>query len=205
MRSQSGISWSEQEEEILRSEYGIASLGSLAERLGRSVSAVKSRARRIGVRGNPGVRPTHGATKSPEHMAWCAMRSRCRDSDSQSYDNYGGRGIAVCERWLKFENFLADMGPRPTPKHSIDRINNDGNYEPANCRWATKYQQDNNRRTNRMLEYAGLCLTISEWSRRVNISWSAIDTRLERGWSVEEALTVRPRRSNRIRKGTPSN
>lgn len=89
----------------------------------------------------------HGKAKSPEHNAWRHMRSRCYNPNGRNYKNWGGRGITVCERWLEsFENFYADMGDRPTPKHSLDRINVNGNYEPSNCRWATTKEQRINQR-----------------------------------------------------------
>lgn len=90
---------------------------------------------------------THGQSKLAEYFVWKTMKARCRNPKNLEFKNYGGRGIKVCDRWLNsFEAFLGDMGRRPTPAHSIDRINNDGNYEPGNCRWATWKQQAANRR-----------------------------------------------------------
>jgi hypothetical protein len=87
---------------------------------------------------------------SPEYNAWLAMRARCRHPGNPNFKNYGARGITVCERWEIFENFFADMGSRPSPKHSLDRIDNDGNYEPSNCRWATPKEQMNNVRGRKL-------------------------------------------------------
>ena len=84
--------------------------------------------------------------KTPEYQTWCRMMKRCYTPSDPRYHYYGGRGISVCMRWHSYPSFFSDMGPRPSPKHSIDRINNDGNYEPGNCRWATALQQQNNRR-----------------------------------------------------------
>ena len=92
-------------------------------------------------------RLTHGMTKSPEFYIWRTMKARCGNPKSQSYKHYGGRGIKVCDRWTEsFSNFLSDMGERPNPELQIDRINNDGDYTPSNCRWATRSEQQLNKR-----------------------------------------------------------
>jgi hypothetical protein len=102
----------------------------------------------------PGANKTHGGRKTPEYRCWTAMNTRCFNRNNAAFQAYGGRGISVCDRWSDFAMFLADMGPRPSLHHSIDRIDNDGDYEPANCRWATQAEQ--NRNTSVALRFIAL-------------------------------------------------
>jgi hypothetical protein len=133
----------------------------------------------------------HGCTNTPEFIAWVHIKQRCYNKKDKRYDDYGGRGIKVCDRWLKsFDFFLEDMGLRPIDCSSIDRIDVNGNYEPDNCRWANQTTQANNTRSNRRIEFNGLSLTVSEWGRATGIKSSVIRDRIDRyGWTIEEALT----------------
>lgn len=132
---------------------------------------------------------THGMCRTPEYNAWASMRQRCYDPSCVTYPHYGGRGIVVCERWLLFENFFADMGPRPSRRHSLDRKDVNGNYEPANCRWATRIEQARNRRNNTFVTFCGRTQSISAWAEELSISQYMIAKRLRRGWPPERALT----------------
>lgn len=132
----------------------------------------------------------HGGTYAPEYASWCDMKSRCNNPNNVSFDNYGGRGISVCERWDKYQNFISDMGNRPTLKHTLDRIDNDGNYEPSNCRWATRKEQQRNRRTNHIIEFNGESKNITDWSNDLGIKLTTLIGRLDRGWSIEKTLTT---------------
>lgn len=138
----------------------------------------------------------HGLRHTPEYYAWNNMLERCRNPRNRKWPTYGGRGIAVCARWFTFENFLADVGPRPSRAHSIDRKDNDGHYEPGNCRWATSREQNQNLRTNRRIEYAGETLCVSAWARRRGISKSTLTHRVNAGWPLSMALgqSADPRR-----------
>ncbi|MBU4609152.1 hypothetical protein IMZ29_00855 [Achromobacter sp. GG226] len=115
------------------------------------------------------------------------MKGRCDRASDDAFDNYGGRGISYDKSWSSFEAFLADMGDAPDGM-SLDRIDVNGNYEKANCRWATRIQQQNNMRTNRHVEHDGRRLTIAEWARETGLAPHVIRKRLNKGWSVEAAL-----------------
>lgn len=129
---------------------------------------------------------THGLSHTPEHNAWEAMKQRC-----SSRVHYTSRGIKVCDRWLhSFENFLKDMGPRPSPRHSIDRKNNNGDYEPGNCRWATHTEQMQNTRRTKRFEFNGANKTITEWANEVGMRRETLRARLKNGWSIKEAITT---------------
>lgn len=131
----------------------------------------------------------HGLAGTPTYKIWKDMRKRCNNKTSTSYRNYGGRGIRVCYRWGKFQNFLADMGERPLG-YSIDRINYNGNYNPSNCRWANRIQQNNNSRQNVFITYNNECLTIGQWAARIGIKYNVLYMRLnEHKWPIERALT----------------
>jgi len=138
-----------------------------------------------------GRKPVHGLTLTPEYRAWQALRLRCTNPANKAYPRYGGRGIKVYDRWLKsVENFVADMGLKPSPAHEIDRIDNNGNYEPGNCRWVTREENCRNRRSNRFVEHAGNRLTLAEWSQRTGLRPDLIADRIDRGWTPEAAIST---------------
>lgn len=136
-----------------------------------------------------GSNRSHGKINTPEYKAWGGMKARCYNENIKNFGDYGGRGIVVCDRWLNsFENFYKDMGDRPTPKHSIDRIENDRGYSKENCRWATRKEQCENRRSNIFIEKDGIRLTVSQWAVKLNIEAATIHARVKRGISVEQQL-----------------
>lgn len=124
-----------------------------------------------------------------EYNVWNKLKRRCR-----SNVNYTGR-IAVCQKWLdSFTAFLSDMGPIPSQKHTIERLNNDGDYRPGNCVWATRAEQARNRRTNRRFTFAGQTLTLMDWASKLGIKYNTLWGRLDLGWTVRRALTTKPGR-----------
>lgn len=133
---------------------------------------------------------THGHSSGITYICWQQMWARCTNSRHKGWKNYGGRGISVCKRWRKFENFLEDMGEKQ-PRASIDRINNNGNYEPGNCRWANAIQQANNCRTNRWLEINGQRMTVSQAAVMFGLPSSTVFSRLSRGESQERLFRKR--------------
>ena len=117
------------------------------------------------------------------------MVYRCTNPSHKDYLSYGGRGISVCQRWLKFENFLEDMGARPKG-FSLERINNNGNYCPSNCKWATRKEQQRNTRSNRILEHDGKRMCLAEWAEELGINHRTLRSRLQRGWTISETLST---------------
>ncbi len=152
----------------------------------------------------------HGATgsgnRAPEYRAWSVAKNRCCNANNKDYHNYGERGIKMCREWLHdYPAFLEHIGPRPTQpegkiEYSLDRINNDGNYEPGNVRWAVMKQQSRNRRNNRIIKFNGEALCVTEWAERLGINTSTLFMRLEDGWTVERALTQPLQPQNHSRK-----
>ena len=144
----------------------------------------------------------HGLIKTSEYFAWSGMRERCFNKNNQSYERYGGRGITVCERWQGrdgFTNFLADMGQKPTPGHTIERRDNNGNYEPGNVRWATRKEQARNTRRNRLITSGGETKCLHEWAEVSGINPFTILRRLKVGWPVELAISKKARGNGRRR------
>ncbi len=152
------------------------------------------------------VRPwaAHGhapdGAASPEYRAWTGMVTRCTNDRRACWKNYGGRGIGVCDRWRSFPPFLEDMGPKPSPRHSLDRINNDGNYEPGNCRWATQRQQVRNSRHVRLYTWNGETKTLTEWSVGAPVLYRTFVHRVVTlGWDIGRARSApKNTRTNRV-------
>jgi hypothetical protein len=136
----------------------------------------------------------HSLTGTPEYMVFANMKTRCGNPNIVQYSDWGGRGIRICDRWLDpdtgFANFYADMGPRPSDTHTIDRRDNDGDYCPENCRWATRFEQNRNQRSNVMLTYNGKTQCAADWARELGLPKATVSRRIKAGWTVERALTV---------------
>lgn len=138
---------------------------------------------------------THGRSRHhsscSSYCLWAGMIQRCTNPNHTAYRNYGGRGVSVCERWRSYENFFADMGPRPDGM-TLDRIDNELSYSPTNCRWATRGEQNSNKSNNRLLHHDGIQLSIAQWAARKNLRPYTLYSRLRRGWSPAEAIETPP-------------
>lgn len=140
---------------------------------------------------------SHGMSHTPEWNIWIGMRDRCSNPNAEKWHRYGGRGIFVCDEWsTSFENFFADMGPRPSNKHSVERIDNDGPYAPWNCVWSTPKNQANNTSRTKFLTYLGVTKPLAVWCEELCLNYKTVRARLDRGWSTEDALSV-PRIDNK--------
>lgn len=133
--------------------------------------------------------PKHDPATKPTLSVWSGMRQRCENPNSPAFPKYGGRGITVCERWRDFEKFVEDMGLRP-PGMTIERADNDGNYSPENCRWATRAEQNRNKRNNVRLTWNGETKCVAQWAASTGINLGTLWGRIRKGWTIEKALTT---------------
>ena len=157
-----------------------------------------TRCKACSVKSRGDKRRTHGCSvafkdKEPEkfrvYSVWRAVKSRCTNPKDKRYADYGGRGIKVCDSWDgSFESFLGDMGMRPTKYHQIDRINNDGNYEPSNCRWVTRKENSRNKRNTVILTINDTERPLTEWAEKSGVAASTIEARVKRGWTHDRAV-----------------
>jgi len=132
---------------------------------------------------------THGMSGTRTHGAWTSMKQRCQNPKFKSYHNYGGRGIKVCERWLVFGNFFEDMGECP-PRLELDREDNDGDYEPGNCRWATSKENNRNKRKTVFVEFRGESKPLVEVAEMMGICRNVLKNRTKSGWDIETAVST---------------
>lgn len=138
--------------------------------------------------------------RTPEYGTWIKIRERCAKPGTRNFADYGGRGITVCERWLVFENFLADMGERPSDLHSIERKDNSAGYSPNNCVWATRTEQARNRRSNHVLLMGGESMSAAAWAERTGLDSLTILARVRRGWTHDAAISTPLLRLSRRRR-----
>lgn len=136
--------------------------------------------------------PTCGTKYKGAYMVWIGIKSRCLNPKAPNYENYGGRGIGICDRWKNsYENFIADVGERPSMKHTLDRVDNDGDYEPGNVRWATRREQLSNTRRSVLVTWNGETKTVAEWADQMGITRQSLYRRVKL-WSLEDAMTRPP-------------
>jgi hypothetical protein len=181
-----------------KNKHPCADCGAPALKASKRCQSCDREWRRVEMSKNP-VRLRHGYAKSgqhrPEYYIWTSMIQRCTNPNAQEFAVYGGRGIKVCERWRVFDNFLADMGSRPEgayesgrAKYTLERKNNDGDYTPKNCVWATYTQQARNRQRARMITYRGKTQPLVVWVEELGLDYKAAHRRLDRGWSVSRVF-----------------
>jgi len=151
---------------------------------------------------NDANRYTHGLSKTPEYNIWTNIKSRCGNPKNNSYKDYGGRGIYLCQRWLNFEHFYNDMGSRPSKIHSIDRIDNNLGYSPDNCKWSTPIEQANNKTSSKIIKYKRISQSLADWSRDTGLNYDMLKYRINAGWPVERALNEPSKKINRVYKAT---
>jgi hypothetical protein len=141
---------------------------------------------------------THGMSKIPLYRTWKAMMSRCYNTHHMGYPDYGGRGITVCQQWHDFPTWYAYMGEPPSKNHTIERIDNNGNYEPSNCRWATRKEQANNKSNNRIIEFNGQTKTLKQWAEVIKMPYKTLHARLNQAnWSIEKSFKTPLRRHSK--------
>ena len=157
----------------------------LRKQKSRSCGCLKKEVARV----NGSLVRTHGLTNSSEFRIWTGIKTRCYNPNACEYKNYGGRGIVMAEAWRRsFASFYADLGPRPSMDHEVERIDNDGPYSSGNCRWAPYWEQSQNTRRTVRLSFAGETLRLKEWSERLSIRVDTLRARIDRGWDVERVL-----------------
>ncbi len=140
----------------------------------------------------------HGGSGTPEYQAWKHIKERCYDKTDRMYPNYGGRGISMCDRWLGENgvvNFINDVGKRPSKKYSIDRIDVNKNYEPDNCKWSTRKEQNNNKTNTIYIEYKGVKLNLAQWAEKTGMRYSLLSDRYHRNWDTERIFNQPKRKS----------
>jgi hypothetical protein len=137
------------------------------------------------------MKDRHGMSRSPEYKAWQGLLDRCCNPNSQRWHRYGARGVTVCNRWRdSFQAFIDDVGPRPSKDHSIDRIDNDGNYEPGNCKWSTKEEQARNKETNFVFEFRGRKMLLTDWAKEAGINFYTLRQRVVNGWPEDKVFAA---------------
>jgi hypothetical protein len=143
-------------------------------------------------------RKRHGMSGKPEYYTWSLMKRRCDSPKDDMYKYYGGAGVKYCDRWALFDNFYADMGPRPSSSHSLDRFpNGSGDYCKENCRWATHKEQANNMKSNVILDFRGEKLTMKQVSERLGIKYTSLIERLKNGWDMEKIINTPIKKTKR--------